>query len=95
MATPDQTATPVELGENLLTLLRRADTHPDPRISGGGDSVADHLHAALIALMGSQGWGRAQATEAIATARLGDQTLGRAMLAHQEGRAHLAATTPA
>ncbi|MER6509648.1 hypothetical protein ABT158_22695 [Nonomuraea sp. NPDC001636] len=81
------TATPVELGEGLLTLLRRADTHSDPRISGGGDTVADHLHAALIALLGTQGWGPAQAAEAIADARIRDCTLGRALLDRQEGTA--------
>ncbi|MFI6179720.1 hypothetical protein ACIA8R_29545 [Nonomuraea sp. NPDC051191] len=47
--------------------------------------MADHLHAALIALLGTQGWGPAQAADAIAAARLSDCTLGRALLDHQEG----------
>lgn len=91
--TPARQATPVELGESLLVILRAVDTSPDPRISGGGDTVADLLHAALLVLLETQGWGAAQADEAIAAARSGECTLGRAMLDHQAGRRGLLAVS--
>ncbi|WP_431928770.1 hypothetical protein [Nonomuraea jabiensis] len=62
-------ATPVQIGEQLVTLLRAADQCTD-QVIARQPGVYGHLHAALLELLRTQGWGPRQAEEVVTAVML-------------------------
>ncbi|MEV6157922.1 hypothetical protein AB0L53_47045 [Nonomuraea sp. NPDC052129] len=59
-------ATPPEIGEQLVQLLRAADQCTN-QVIAREPGVFGHLRAALLELLRTQGWGQAQAEEVVTT----------------------------
>ncbi|SDL76122.1 hypothetical protein SAMN05421874_128127 [Nonomuraea maritima] len=57
-------ATPVQIGEQLVQLLRAADTCTE-QVIARQPGVFGHINAALVELLRTQGWGANQADEVI------------------------------
>ncbi|TMR99591.1 hypothetical protein [Nonomuraea basaltis] len=62
--TPRTQATPVQLGEQLVQLLRAADACT-AQVIARDPGVYGHLRKALLELLRTQGWGSTQADEVI------------------------------
>ncbi|MEU6778650.1 hypothetical protein ABZ912_05560 [Nonomuraea angiospora] len=62
-------ATPVQIGEQLVKLLRDANQSTD-QVIARQPGVYGHLHAALLELLRTQGWGPRQSEEVITAVML-------------------------